>query len=434
MIIRLLSELTAPDEPALRFTPLGFSTGGTMRPEDAAEHHQQTIAHADLAPDVPEDTRRSFERLRTIHSYGVLCYDLYTAVDTLSLLVLEYALAERFLDYYGGTIPFVDKTGAERPLSVTRFEQVYDALHKGGSHAKGGWRLQLRRKPEQMEFEATMAHLMEWARREALLRGQRNRHLERVLVKHRNLAAHPTGYQLVSPVNSARAIRDVAEIINHLWGARTPGGRLYPAPIRREIIAIGWRPRGGPIMFTLADNLRADDVPDDGIYLLVRAVVSDHDLGRFDAQHETTAFPSEYLWGSGSRPEALAWLARQRPVTDKVECLDRWLLIRRHEGGLDLPRRPEVAAGLGEYERRGDWYLVCADFPNDAFTHVRQVGAEGSSCSLSGPCEQCAVETIGTGSWREVMDLLQASGVTVSGIAMPDVRAPTLWPRSREVG
>ena len=428
MIIRSLDELSAPDEPALHYTPLGLS-GGTMRPEDAAEHHQQTIAHADLAPDVPDETRRSFERLRTIHSYGVLCYDLYTAVDAQSLLVLEQALAERFLDYYGGTIPFVDKTGAERPLTATRFEQVYDALHKGGSHAKGGWRLQLRHKPEPMDFKATMAHLMEWARREGLLRGQHNRHLEQMLVKHRNLAAHPTGYQLVSPVNSARAIRDVAEIINHLWGALTPGGRLYPAPIRREIIAIGWGQTGGPIMFTLADNLRANDVPDEWAYLLVRAVVSDYDLGCFDAQHETTAFPSEYLWGPGSRQDALAWLEQQRPATDEVEYLDRWLLIRRHEGGLDLPRRPEVAAGLGEQERHGVWHLVRADFPNQAFTHVRQVGLQDSTCSPDGPCAHCAADTIGTGSWQEVMDLLGASGVQVSGIDMPDVRAPSLWGR-----
>jgi hypothetical protein len=40
MKIRSLRELTTPDERALRFTPLGFSTSGVVRAEDATEHHQ----------------------------------------------------------------------------------------------------------------------------------------------------------------------------------------------------------------------------------------------------------------------------------------------------------------------------------------------------------------------------------------------------------
>jgi hypothetical protein len=429
MIIRPLDELTAPDERALRFGPLGWSTGGTLRAEDAAEHHQQTIAQADLTPDVPEETRRSFERLRTIHSHGLLCYDLFTAVDALSLLVLEQGLTDRFLAYYGETIPFVDRAGTERPLSATRFDQVYDALHKGGSHAKGGWRVRLRRKPETMEFKGTMAHLLEWARLENLLRGQRNRHREQLLVKLRNSAAHPTGYQLTTPVDSARTICDVAEIINQLWGAPTPGGRRYPAPLQREILAIGWEEAGGLIMTTLADNLRADDVPNEWTYLLLRAVRSDSGLAQFDAQHERTLFPSEYLWGPGDRQGALSWLDKQRPLADEVDYLDRPFLIRRHEGRVDLARRPAVAAALSEHKRQGAWYLVRADFPNDAFSHVRQVSSEDSSCSPDGPCEQCAVETIGMGTWEEVTNLLETSGLAVSGIEMPDVREPSLWRR-----
>jgi hypothetical protein len=53
--------------------------------------------------------------------------------------------------------------------------------------------------------------------------------------------AHPSSYGLVTPADSARSILDAAEIINHLWGSSTPGGRLYPAPIRREILAVGAR-------------------------------------------------------------------------------------------------------------------------------------------------------------------------------------------------
>jgi hypothetical protein len=37
------------------------------------------------------------------------------------------------------------------------------------------------------------------------------------------MTAHPTHYQLSSPVDAARVIRDVAEIIDCLWDVRTPG-------------------------------------------------------------------------------------------------------------------------------------------------------------------------------------------------------------------
>ena len=46
------------------------------------------------------------------------------------------------------------------------------------------------------------------------------------------------------PVDSARTISDAAEIINHLWGSSTPGGRLYPAPVRSEIQVVAWRTDG----------------------------------------------------------------------------------------------------------------------------------------------------------------------------------------------
>ena len=86
--------------------------------------------------------------------------------------------------------------------------------------------------------------LLRWARAEGLLRGQRNRRLEPVLKKFRNHVAHGTGGHPVMPVDSARTISDVGEITNHLWGSPTPGGRLYPAPIRREIQTVAWSPEG----------------------------------------------------------------------------------------------------------------------------------------------------------------------------------------------
>jgi hypothetical protein len=76
MIIKSLAELAKPDERGLHFTPFGI--GPKMDAEAAAEYEQKLISSLELSDQVPETTRDSFERLRTIHSYGILCYDLYT--------------------------------------------------------------------------------------------------------------------------------------------------------------------------------------------------------------------------------------------------------------------------------------------------------------------------------------------------------------------
>jgi len=110
MDIRTFTELTTPDERSLRFTPLGLATGGKLSPENAAEFQQRSIAAADLVPAIPEGTRSSFERLRTLHAYGVLCYDLFTVVADQTWVVLEQALRERFIEFYGGVIPLSART------------------------------------------------------------------------------------------------------------------------------------------------------------------------------------------------------------------------------------------------------------------------------------------------------------------------------------
>src|SRR5258708_37452060 len=124
MDIRTFAELTTPDERSLRFTPLGLATGGMLSPENAAEFQQRSISTADLVPAVPEGTRSSFERLRTLHAYGVLCYDLFTVVEDLTWVVLEQALRERFIEFYGRVIPLGSKTAAESMLSASDFEAV----------------------------------------------------------------------------------------------------------------------------------------------------------------------------------------------------------------------------------------------------------------------------------------------------------------------
>jgi len=220
------------------------------------------------------------------------------------------------------------------------------------------------------------------------------------------------------PVEAARTISDTAEIINHLWGASTPGGRLYPAPIRREIQAVAWGP-DGTVTSGLASAFPANQEHAEWTYVLVLAVLHDEGLMRFDAQYETTTYPCDLLWGPGTWRDATVWLKDEQPVEDEVDGLDRLFLIQYDEHHLHLPRRPDVAASLGEDQRRGQWYLVRADFPLDTFGHIRHVVTEGPSSSGAGPCEQCAAETVGVGTWQEMIDLAAASGIAVTPLSLP---------------
>jgi len=141
------------------------------------------------------------------------------------------------------------------------------------------------------------------------------------------------------------------------------------------------------------------------------------------------------LYESGTARGAMAWLRREQPAGDEVDVLDRLFLLRFHGDLLDLPRSPDIAAGAADDDKPGTWYVVRADSPADAFSHMRQALAGGYACANAGRCRQCPVEVIGSGSWQEVMDLLAKSGVTVSKHEVPDVRVPARmgWPRGNRI-
>jgi hypothetical protein len=245
--------------------------------------------------------------------------------------------------------------------------------------------------------------------------------------------AHGTPGHLVLPTEAARTISDAAEVINRLWGSSTPGGRLYPAPIRREVQLVAWNPAGSTLTGPVG-NGEPDAKYLGWTYLLVRAFLHDDGLSRFDALYETTTYPCDLLFGPCSWPEAAAWLDEERPVTDEVEVLDRIFLLQHHDDRLYLPRNPDVAAGLTVEERQGTWHVVRADFPADAIAHVRGVIA-GQCSPASRACDQCAAESIGTGSWQEIIDLLTSTGVPMTPQRAPETKVPSIrsWPRYFEV-
>ena len=435
MNIRPLADLTTPDDRSLRFTPLGLSTGGTLKPEYAAEFQQKTIAIAELTAAVPEGTRNSFERLRTLHSYGVLCYDAFTIARDLASLVMEQAFRERFVTFFDGRVPLVKrKDGTEATLAVETFDAVYEAMTRDGRYAKGGWMLKLRSSGEPMEFRASLPDLQEWARREGLLYGQRNKRWEWVARRIRNFVAHPT-YHLTGPPDSARAIRDLAEIINRLWGASTAGERLYPAPIARDVLVVGWTvdESGRPSLTLLrSEQLASLDRDGEWTFLVIRGVHGDEGLWDFDAQFERTVLPSELLWGPGDKVGASAWLEGNQADGDEVEYLDRLFALQVHGGKVYLPRRPELALALPTDRQAGEWRLVRADFPNDALAHVRHI-KDGALCTMQPP-EGCPVEEVFVGDWHSMITMLAEKYEIEEPASLSYVRIPPRWPVAPDIG
>jgi len=348
VIIKSLDELRQVDERTLIFTPMGLGIGVQMRPEDSAEYQQQVVAQFELAPTVAEGTRKSFDDLRTVFGYSVLCYELFTLVNDHALLVLEQALRDRFIEFHQGTVTFVDRADAEHAVAAERYEQVYEF-----ASAHRGWRLR-RGDGHSMPFDGMLSSLRGWTRRVGLLRGQRNRGIEQAKSNRRNSVAHPSGYHMHGPVAAARTLSDLAEIINQLWGVPTPGGRLYPAPVQREVIVMAWNAAGTELNTALATALADAVDPDDQPWQCVtlRAVFHpgehyiDPELRYFDARFEATRHPADLLWGPGSITDAAAWFAEHQPEPDQCDYLDRTFVVRLDGDQLYLPMRPSVAAAL----------------------------------------------------------------------------------------
>ncbi|MEU3963245.1 hypothetical protein AB0F42_26120 [Streptomyces buecherae] len=434
MEIRPLEELRAADDLALAFNPYGL--GGRMRPEDAAEFQQRQIADCDLAAGVAAGTRNSFERLRTVFAYGVLCYDVYTVVSDQALLVYEQALRDRFMEWCAGTITFRLPQGPDVSYTVAS----YDDVKKRADRMKRQ-RAQLVVATHAIEFKGMLHGLRLWARTAGLLRGRRSRVAEDALAKLRNYVAHPSGHHVDTPVGAARTVRDLAELINQLWGQATPDGRLYPAPVRREIAVLSWNGSGRARMEPAGSLAAPDPTKDrerDGYqHVVVRAIPfipgnrwNDTHWAEFDTRYETTRFPTEYLWGPGTREEARAWLEQERPEGDSVDFTDRVFLVQDHESLLP-PMRPAVAAGLPGDKRFGVWHAVRADFPDDAYAHVRGSNDGGAGhARRPGDCPACSAEVLGSGSYDKALHAAAAVLGPIEAVQLPSIRLPLsiFWP------
>ncbi|BDH15386.1 hypothetical protein [Streptomyces hygroscopicus] len=434
MEIRSLEDLRAADSLSLAFNPYGL--GSRMAPEDAVEFQQRQILDCDLAEGVAAGTRDSFERLRTVFAYGVLCYDVYTLVGDQALLIYEQALRDRFMEWCAGTITFRIPQTPDASFSVASYEDVKKHAEKMARR-----RAKLVAAANVVEFNGMLHGLRQWARAVGLLCGRRSRMVEDALAKLRNHVAHPSGHHVDTPVGAARTVRDLAEVINQLWGQATAGGRLYPAPLHREIAVLSWngtgRARMEPAGALALPAPTKEQEGDSYQHVVVRAIPfvpdsrwNDDHWAEFDTRYETTRFPTDYLWGPGTREEARAWLEREQPEGDSVDFIDRVFLIQ-DRGRLLPPIRPAVAAGLPDDERVGVWHAVRADFPDDAFVHVKgSTDRSAGHVRRPGDCPVCSAEVLSSGSYDEALRATAAVLGPIQAVQLPSVRLPSsiFWP------
>jgi hypothetical protein len=257
MKIKTIEELTAPGDFVRRFVPGGFSTTHQMTLESSLEYIQVMIADRDLAPEIPEHVHRHYDRCRMIHTYGFFqeAYEFFTVSAQLVFFTLEAALGAAFMRDFPPGVPLVQsrkgKNKGERFTTPTywTFADIFERLNEG-------WRIEGDPKLESKEFHwqqfnGSMNSLLRWARAKGLFYGERNAEIEEAVLKLRHLGAHPHSVPILTPVDSARAIRDVAELINHLWGYSTPGGRLYGQQQHDQVFLVRWTGGGFDKLLTV---------------------------------------------------------------------------------------------------------------------------------------------------------------------------------------
>lgn len=405
-----------------------------LRPEAAAKYWRRVAAQFKLDENVGRETRKSFDDLRTILPYGVLCYEVFTLVHDRALMVFELALQERFIDYcnehHRGT--FTLRVGqTDTVASASSFGDVLHAVRE--ARATGRPRLVVANRSRQekaIPFNGGLSALHMWALLVGLLEGQRNAVVEGAIKEMRNAAAHPGGRHLLMPVDTVHTMSDLAEIINHLWGHDTPGGTLYPAPLTRDTAVLAWNRATGDCATSLAPNLAGQDGWEQYTdFAIVQAAWHSVDLDTYDSWFETTVAPVDYRWGPGSRADALVWLDEHPPATDTASVLGRKFMVRVESERVWRAMRPEIAASLPPGLRSGHWYLIGADTGDRAFAHVRGVLNPEARCGPEHTCSACSARNVDHGEWLAV---LSRAAITRDGADLPpDFHFPTAFGGTR---
>lgn len=413
--------LIRPDQATLRFAPQGLLTGALMSPEAAVRHHARTIS-IPLADSVPDHTRKLFERLQTLHMHGIWSpdfgnvggsgYQMFTLADDYALQVLEHAFAARLLAYYEHRVEIVDSSGHSHAVDAPQFSDLLNAIE--GRR----WRISSRKHPgKSWRFRGRLDDMFAWARAEGLLRGQRSRRFDfafpRMLARTR-----PLEFRLGSPPDSSLTIREVGEFINCIWGSATPDGQVFPTPSERIVRAIGWNPKSQTIQVFRPEDFSTQDPAPEWELVVVLCVDEDEVLRRFHSDFAVTNCPADYLVGPSSWAETAEWFATHSPPVDSIDCLDQYFVVPI--GRREWARTPNQLAGLPRYSRSGNWLLIQADSPWDAYHHARESEVLPKEHPLLGRCDKCWVDGRLAGGWQQVMKGLEGLGLA--------------WFRSRRAG
>jgi hypothetical protein len=407
--------LIRPDQVTLRFTGLGFSPGALISPEAAARLQEHNIA-VDLAADVPDSTRKLFARLQAIHMQGIWEYQMFTVADDYALQVLEHALAQRLLLYYGNRVPLLDSSGRLKTVETANFG---DLLASIGSRR---YRVVSLMAPEtSVKFAGTFGDLFTWARHEGLLRGQRSRRFDLVFPKMLE-RKRPLEYALHMPVDSGRAIREVGEFINQIWGSSSVGGRVFPPPMPRRGLVLGWPPDRLQIVSYWPETLPDEQDKVDWQFIVVLCVDSDAEILQFSSDFEFTNFPASLLTGPAGWGQTIDWLKREHVEGDTVAIIDRWFVVAL--GDSPGARNLGQFAGLPRDQRAGRWLLVQADYPGDALVHARMASQSSAEHRAVGVCNRCWIDAKVAGSWFQVLKVASRLGLDVTPIAPANVETP----------
>ncbi len=260
--LRTLTELTEVDRRVRMFSPAGLTPGGQVDPENALVYTQRLLGDVELPKAVPDDLRQHLAVIVNLHRYGYFQYEFFTVATTYAALAWEHVLGALFVRAHNGRVDLARRKGGEHAtVEVSGYGEIIAALAPEGEHPyRKGWRL-----VEDAEFDGSLYALFMWAWRRDLLRawldakwaalgegvrysemttfgadrripdeyedwdGQRRaswwaayrkeweKHYIQNEVALRNTLAHPTHHLVVMPVDSGRAIRQLAEFIKATW-------------------------------------------------------------------------------------------------------------------------------------------------------------------------------------------------------------------------
>jgi hypothetical protein len=271
-----IAQLMQVDSRTAIFGPLGLMTDRRLTDESAVDYIQAVVEGLDLPGSVPETVREHFDTLRHLHVYGAFSYDLFSLSAESAHTALELVLGVRFIDWYGGQVPLREhRTGRSEVVPADDFARLRLRLgRRRRSDGSGGWHLE-----GDPDFDGSLASLLRWARAKGVLSRwlgkmwsrARRLVLEReinqlgpdrripveweawtreekaswiettlrplweedyldIIRELRNLIVHRTSGFITSPVESARSLERLAEIIMSMWppAEDARAGKLMP--------------------------------------------------------------------------------------------------------------------------------------------------------------------------------------------------------------